>query len=242
MYPGSTLAGHRRQTLRMPTSYNGWPASPDLPLRPLVVAGEAFVPGVLDNDDVHTVLQYVAEQMHERVERIWAPGWHDMDDWGFNYRPTRGEDSMSCHASGTAIDYNATRHPRLIATSETFTPAQIAEIRKIVVEAGVVRWGGEWDNVPDAMHFEIMGTRGEVAAAAARLRQKDWFDMATEADLRRIVREEINQPAFLDKVGNHAAKHVWNRRFEVAVTGGAKAKKAASLIVKETWAALRSTK
>jgi hypothetical protein len=159
-----------------------------------VVAGESFVPGVLDDDDVFTVLQYVAEQMNERVERIWAPGWHEMDDWGFAYRETRGEDSMSCHASGTAIDYNATRHPRLTAASRTFTAAQIAEIRKIVAEAGVIRWGGEWDTVPDAMHFEIMGTRAEVAAAAARIRETKEEDMKPEdfQTIREIVREEID--------------------------------------------------
>jgi hypothetical protein len=190
------------------TSYNGWPASPTLSIRPLVVAGESFVPGVLDDDDVFTVLQYVAEQMHERVERIWAPGWHEMDDWGFNYRETRGEDSMSCHASATAVDYNATRHPRLVPASSTFTYAQIAEIRKIVAEAGVIRWGGEWENVPDAMHFEIMGNRAEVAAAAARIREMKEDEMKPEdferikeivvsntpsgEQVREIVREEID--------------------------------------------------
>lgn len=179
----------------MTTSYNGWSASPTLALRPLVIDGEAFVPGVRDDDDVWTVLNFVAEQMNERVERIWAPGWHEMDDWGFNYRETRGENSMSCHASGTAIDYNATRHPRLTAASRTFTPAQITEIRKIVEEAGVIRWGGEWENVPDPMHFEIMGTKEEVAAAAARIRNrgKDWFDMADKEDLRAVVREEVER-------------------------------------------------
>lgn len=179
----------------MPYSYNGWYASPDLPLRPLEVAGEAFVPGVLDNDDVYTVLQYVAQQMHERVERIWAPGWHDMDDWGFAYRETRGEESMSCHASGTAIDYNSTRHPRLVPTLDTFTPAQVEEIRKIVAEAGVIRWGGEWTSVTDAMHFEIKGTPEQVAQAARRIREmRDEDDMKAEdfQRIREIVREEID--------------------------------------------------
>lgn len=191
----------------MPTSYNGWPASPTLPLRALEVAGESFVPGILDNDDVYTVLQFVAEQMHERVERVWAPGWHEMDDWGFNYRPTTNDDSLSCHASGTAIDYNSTRHPYGVPTLRNFTVGQVEEIRKIVREAGVIRWGGEW-NTPDAMHFEIMGTRAEVAAAAARIREMREDEMkpedferikeivqnnsVTAAAVREIVREEID--------------------------------------------------
>ena len=40
----------------VPTTDNGWPASPDLTIRPFVVDGVAFVPGVVDNDDVALVL------------------------------------------------------------------------------------------------------------------------------------------------------------------------------------------
>lgn len=178
----------------MPFSYNGWPASPSLPLRPLVVAGEAFVPGVLDDDDVWTILNYVAQQMHERVEPIVRDEWHQMDDWGFSYRQTTNDNSLSCHASGTAIDYNATRHPFDVPADRNFSAEQIAEIRRIVAEAGAVVWGGDYRNTPDAMHFEINGTRAEVAAAASRIRNygKDWFDMATESDLRKIIREELD--------------------------------------------------
>jgi len=63
----------------VPTTDQGWSASPTLKTRPLIVAGEPFSPGIRDDDDVHTILQYVATQMHERVERIWAPGWHEAD-------------------------------------------------------------------------------------------------------------------------------------------------------------------
>lgn len=177
----------------MATSYNGWPASPDLPIRPLVVGGESFVPGVLDDDDVYTVLRYVAEQMHERVEPIVRDDWHQMDDWGFYYRPTTGSTTtLSNHSSGTAIDYNATRHP--YGRWNTFTSSQQATIRSIIADLPIV-WGGDYRYTPDDMHFEIMGSRSAVAAAAARIRnnaQKDWFDMATEAELREIVREVVN--------------------------------------------------
>lgn len=176
----------------MPYSYNGWPASSSLPLRSLVVAGEAFVPGVLDDPDVWTVLNYVAQQMHERVEPIVRDDWHQMDDWGYSYRASTGDSSaLSCHASGTAIDYNATRHP--YGVHGTFTQTQIAEVHKILAEVDVVRWGNDW-NLPDGMHFEINGSKAEVAAAADRIRNygKDWFDMATESDLRKIVREELD--------------------------------------------------
>ena len=56
-------------------SYNGWPASKNPAdfggLEKLVVAGESFMPGVRAGD-VATVLRYVAEQMHRRVEPVVA--------------------------------------------------------------------------------------------------------------------------------------------------------------------------
>lgn len=87
----------------MATSSNGWPASPDLPLRPLLIDGIGFLPGIVDNDDVATVLGYVARQFHDRVEPLVNPGC-----WGFAFRPNRNDpDALSNHSSGTAIDCNA---------------------------------------------------------------------------------------------------------------------------------------
>lgn len=171
----------------MPYSYNGWYASPNLNLRPLVVAGESFVPGVLDDDDVWTVFNYLVNRLHNEVEPIVRSDWHQADDWGYSYRLTTNDDSLSCHASGTAIDYNATRHPFGVDASANFTPAQITEIRQIVNEAGVVVWGGDYRNTPDAMHFEISGTKAEVAAAATRLRNKGEEDIVTPEDIDKIA-------------------------------------------------------
>lgn len=172
----------------MATSQNGWPASPDLPLRDLTVGGASFAPGVLDNDDVHTVLGYVARQFHARVETL-VGGWC----WGFAYRENRNDpDSLSNHASGTAIDCNAPRHPNGVPAAETFTPVQVAIIHEILAGLdGVVRWGGDYKKTPDAMHFEINADPTAVAVVAARLRE-EWFEMATIEDLRTVVREELD--------------------------------------------------
>lgn len=89
--------------------------------------------------------------------------------WGYNYRATTGGTSLSCHASGTAIDINAPRHP--YGKGGTFTAAQVKEIRKILAELdGTVRWGGDFDN-PDEMHFEIRVGKARVAAMADEIRQ-----------------------------------------------------------------------
>jgi hypothetical protein len=102
---------------------------------------------------------------------------------------------LSCHASGTAIDWNAPDHPN--GSSNTFSDQQEGVIYTILNEVqGAVSWLYGYDE----MHFEICVDPGDLAAVAASLPggtppppEKDWFDMATEDDLRRIVREEVGQ-------------------------------------------------
>ncbi|RMI13382.1 M15 family metallopeptidase [Cellulomonas triticagri] len=144
-----------------PVSVNGWPAveSGDDPR----LAPFPWVTGRVLDGDVHTVLLHVAERFHAEVEPIDVSS-----SWGWAYRPVRGEDDgLSNHASGTAVDFNATLHP--LGASDTFTDAQLVALRAILDEvAPVVAWGGDFDRA-DEMHLEIVGTPEEVAAVAARL-------------------------------------------------------------------------
>jgi hypothetical protein len=156
----------------MEKSYNGWTANRNAAdfggIVPLVVAGEAFASGVRAGD-VHTVLEYVATQLHLRVEPVVAAGWHQADDWGYSYRPnTNNPTQLSCHASATAFDYNATRHPN--GARNTFTTSHVAEIRKILAEVdNVVKWGGDFSGTKDEMHFEICRDAAAVTAVATRI-------------------------------------------------------------------------
>jgi hypothetical protein len=156
----------------MATSYNGWYAAPGWSvkggqLEPLVIAGESFAPGVLAGD-VHDVFEYVLNRVHREVEPVYAPGWHTQDDWGYSFRPnTNNPSELSCHASATAADYNATRHPN--GRSGTWTAAQKAQILRILADvdnAIRVLWGY------DEMHFEVCVTpsSGRLQAVAKRLR------------------------------------------------------------------------
>jgi len=138
----------------MSTSYNGWPASPDKNEINIVPFGDKYglpFPGGVRGGDVAIVLGYVAVQLHERVEPCVA-GW----DWGYNYRANvNNPATLSCHSSGTAIDYNAPNHPN--GAKGTFTSAQVAVIRDILVEVGgAVQWGGDYTGTTDEMHFEII--------------------------------------------------------------------------------------
>ncbi|MCX4468973.1 M15 family metallopeptidase [Micromonospora sp. NBC_01655] len=152
----------------MPLSQNGWKAgSPEQigGLDTSKVAGVAFPQGVR-RGPVATVLHFLAYQLHTRVEPL-HPGWC----WGYHYKQIEGSDDLSNHASGTAVDFNAPEHP--MGKRNTFSPAQRAEIRKILAELdGVVRWGGDYTGRPDDMHFEIVGSVAQVERLAARLAGK----------------------------------------------------------------------
>ncbi|MGO1974115.1 MAG: peptidoglycan-binding protein [Propionibacteriaceae bacterium] len=145
---GLGLVGGTALPASAATSQNGWSVKPALTKINAGGNSNMFPPGAR-RGEVHTILQWVARQYHQRVEKL-VSGWC----WGYSYRPIRGGSSFSNHASGTAIDCNAPRHP--IGKSGTFSGKQRAEINAIVKYCnGVVRWGGSYSGRKDEMHFEI---------------------------------------------------------------------------------------
>lgn len=150
----------------MATSPNGWPVSPDpgvIDITPLEVGGVAFTPGIRGGR-VHDVLKYVATAVHSRVQPISA----SYGNYGYSYRANVNDPSVwSNHASGTAIDYNATKNANGVPTASIWTQAQINEVHAILAEVdNVVRWGGDYSGTPDSMHFEIDVTPAELEGSS----------------------------------------------------------------------------
>lgn len=142
----------------MATSQNGYSAP--------VTAHSFPVPGgvlPLRNDDTGRLLAWVATQFHNNVERLVWPG-----NWGYAYRNIRGATGLSNHASGTAIDLNAPKHP--LGKAGTFNSAQRAAIRAILNACeGAVRWGGDYSGRKDEMHFEINANYATVQRVLRKL-------------------------------------------------------------------------
>lgn len=90
-------------------------------------------------------LKRFVQWFHENIEPVTA------DSGGHQFRFIGGTWKWSNHASGTAVDLNASRHPW--GKRNTFTAAQRAAIRAKCDEIGLI-WGGDWD-YPDDMHFEL---------------------------------------------------------------------------------------
>lgn len=199
----------------MASTDNGWFASKTLATRPFLIDGVAFVPGIVDNDDVDLVLRFVMQRIADRVEKPVA-GWC----WGFGFRPNRNDPSrLSRHSGGIAVDLNAPTNPNGIPTARTWEPWQIAAIHEVLDEldelcgelvgSRVVRWGGDFNGTPDSMHFEINRTPAELRSCAVRLRARVEALMVTEADekkIRAIVTEVVDArieaatPAIVDAV------------------------------------------
>ena len=160
---------------------------------------------------------------------LWAAWFHEeiedievgvFDDWGYAERPIRGSSTtLSNHASGTALDLNATRHPLGVPTTRTFTDAQIRKIRARLRDFDeCIRWGGDYTGRPDAMHFEINASVEKCDATLKKLKTKEDDMPLTDADvkkvidgLRPVIREEVakvvgdvvpvdkNDPAYNEK-------------------------------------------
>ena len=103
------------------------------------------------------LLAYLALWFSEKLEDITAQGV--LDDWAYAYRPVRDSSDLSNHASGTAIDLNATWHPLGMIRTGIFRKAVArAALNDFLAHKlkGCVRWGGNYNGRKDEMHFEIV--------------------------------------------------------------------------------------
>ena len=143
----------------METSYNGYPASKD----PDAINIKSYLVKGTDRklkcaSSVGPLLAAFAAEFHELIEPIDEGTF---DDWGYAYRMVRGNATkLSCHSSGTAIDLNATKHA--LGKIGTFPAEKVPMIRALAKKYGL-KWGGDYVNRKDEMHFEI-----EVSAAKAK--------------------------------------------------------------------------
>jgi hypothetical protein len=150
-------------------SQNGWPVLTSGQLKFFNAAGGRFAAA---NSDVAYVAQYLITRFDSEVEKIHGKV---LDDWSWNSRKVRGSATVvSNHASATAWDLNATKHPR--GVRGTFSAAKLAAVHKIL--SGIVdskghkifRWGNDYVNATiDSMHFEINANATQVKQARARL-------------------------------------------------------------------------
>lgn len=158
----------------MANSQNGWPVVGQSAVTDRAVHGVEFPNGWLKGD-VDVVFTYLIGRLHREVEPIDNGGC-----WGWFVKKIEGSATISNHASGTAIDYNAPAHP--MGSRNTYNAAKRAKIRAILADLdGVVRWGGDYTGRPDDMHFEIHASSSAVARVADRISTQE--DDVSQADV-----------------------------------------------------------
>jgi hypothetical protein len=149
----------------MPVSQNGYSACNEDQIKTWAISGTSRKVR-LRAGDPGWLLAHFASWFHKHVESIDSG---QLDDWGYNCRDVRDGEELSNHASGTAIDLNALKHPR--GVRNTYTAAQERAIRaQLELYDDCVRWGEDYVRSPaDGMHFEIVRPLAAVSAVVDRI-------------------------------------------------------------------------
>lgn len=148
----------------MASSQNGWPASSNRDAIDIIsIEVEGCKTKFAVAKKVAPIFRAFLAEFNEKVEKIDK----GQDDWGYAFRQVRGStDMLSNHASGTAVDVNALKHP--LGARDTFRLEQEVTIRELCTKYGL-RWGGDYKNRKDEMHFEIQESPRQVKARIKRL-------------------------------------------------------------------------
>lgn len=172
----------------MSQSQNGWPVyaqgnDSDLVAIPKII-------GRVRKGDVAWIFTDFVNRFDRTVEDVDA----GKDEWGWAARPVRGYTSIiSNHASGTALDINAVQHG--IGLEGTFTAKQEATIRSLMKRyKGAIRWGGDYDDRKDEMHFEINVTPAKLAQIVNALRNPVTV-VPTKAPVKKPVAKATPKPS-----------------------------------------------
>ena len=132
-------------------SYNGWTASKDqaeIGIKSYSIPGTQLK--IRCAEAVAPLIVGFCKEFNELIEPLDGG---QLDDWGYAFRLVRNStDRLSNHASGTAIDLNATKH--ILGKIGTFPAEKVPMIRALAKKYGLF-WGGDYKNRPDEMHFEI---------------------------------------------------------------------------------------
>lgn len=137
-------------------SQNGWPASEN----PNDIGITTVTLNLRNGTKTVQVANKAAEPLREII-KWWDENIEPVETvYGYNYREIRGEEKtgkLSNHASGTAVDINASKHALGVEGTVPFTTR--ASITAKAALLGL-RWGGDYRHRKDEMHFEVMFSPG----------------------------------------------------------------------------------
>ena len=168
----------------MANSQNGWPVATGGQQDRGALVRDVTVPNGVLAGDVAVVFRWLAAEYDARVERLQKG-----ECWGWFVKTIEGSSTISNHASGTAVDFNAPDNPMGQGTTKrSLTAKQIDTCHALERESGgVLRWGGDFSR-NDPMHWEIDAGRTAVAAFARKIKETKMADL-TDADKKWLTAE-----------------------------------------------------
>lgn len=176
----------------MATSQNGYQAftnygAAGITSNPTVPGTTCKLYGGIRSGPVLTVALYLSALWDQEIERLVQ----SLGLWGYGFRNIRGsETDLSNHASATAWDLMAVRHP---LGARTLSAAQLATLRRHEDYVdGVVRFGAFYSGRLDEMHEEINRPEAAVSRVA---------DLITSGQLPKVPRELLRVGAVGAPVG-----------------------------------------
>jgi hypothetical protein len=161
------------------TSQNGWPASASASAIDVVTFPINLKSGTKKVQLARAAGKSLVEMFEwwdQNIEPVTQIG-------GYNYREIRGAEGtgkLSNHSSGTAIDINWDKHP--LAAVGTIPADKVGALRLEAAKRGL-KWGGDYRNRKDEMHFEVNYAPGafvvqqqalDVARGAKKLAVANW--------------------------------------------------------------------
>jgi hypothetical protein len=165
----------------MTTSQNGYPASADrdtIGVRTFRVPGRPDVEVPLRADVAPLILEFM-RWWDVTVEPLVVPGC-----WGYAFREIDGSNVLSNHASGTAGDVNAPKHP--LGAVGTVPADKRAAISTKAASLGL-RWGGDYSGRKDEMHVEVVVSLSRALEIVDGLRGRPTIrEGSTGADVRDL--------------------------------------------------------
>jgi hypothetical protein len=128
----------------------------------------------------------------------------------FNQRLVAGQELISLHSYGLALDINPMQNPCLTANDDTNTvvvqgsvkflnrnvqhPGMIEPMVPLVCEAGFLHWGGTWRKPVDYQHFQFPRPCARLFQALSKGSAKQFFDaVVANPSLASLNDEQIDE-------------------------------------------------
>lgn len=164
------------------------------------IAGTYGVRIPLRKNIVGWVLAHFAKEFNDKVENL-----NKTDTHGYNRRQISGSSYWSNHASGTAVDLNATKHA--YGRVNTFNSTQLTALRELLSKYdSTIKWGGDYRNTKDEMHFEIDKPFADVQLVGQILRRNNKISLKrVNAIGRRNIDVYLVKKALIDRGYNPGA-------------------------------------